>query len=157
MFTNEDWYGIDPDQTKDENDKSRLNQDKGQLVLSSALRLTFYSNATDINTGNYNFNNFLKLLPLCKPYRQYPDIITGSRNLSNTSGEKVYQDQLELIFTLIFTLSNFGDLQLSRHLLPDEYNFLASEAVLKHASGAATKDCCLGQLARILFCLRILA
>ena len=47
MFTNEDWYGIDPDQTKDENDKSRLNQDKGQLVLSSALRLTFYSNATD--------------------------------------------------------------------------------------------------------------
>ena len=93
---------------------------------------------------------------MCKPYRQYPDIINGSMNLSNTSGEKVYQDQLELIFTLIFTLSNFGDLQLSRHLLPDEYNFLASEAVLKHASEAATENIsCLGQLARILFCLRI--
>ena len=156
MFTNEDWYGIDPDQTNDENDKSRLNQDTGQLILSSALRLTFYSNATDINIGNYKFNHFLKLLPMCKPYREYLDIINGSMNLSNTSGEKVYQDQLELIFTLIFTLSNFGDLQLSRHLLPDEYNFLASEAVLKHAFEAATKNIsCLGQLARILFCLRI--
>ena len=156
MFTSEEWFGIDPDQTNDESDNPKLNQDKGQLALSSALRLTFYSNAIDINVGNYKFASFLKLLPLCRPYRQYSDIIAGSRNLPNSSGEKVYQDQLELIFTLIFTLSNFGDLQLSRQLLPDEYNFLASESVLKHASEAAIKDIShLGQLARILFCLRI--
>ena len=161
MYTNEDWYGIDPDHIYDDDNIARLSQNKGHSTLSFALLLTFYSNASDINTGNCTYLHFLKLLPFCKPYRFYDEIAKhGESNVA-----EIYDQQLNLIFTIILTLSNFGDLQLSKELFPDEYKFLNNKNVIKYATDQIINNSnsdnnnnnsnTLDQISQILICLRI--
>jgi hypothetical protein len=83
-----------------------------QRTMSNSLIHTFYANRVGVSFGA-GYEQVFKWLPTLRPYKG-PDQLVWQH----------YIDQCYLVTHIVFTLNNWGELQLDPELLPHEYYFV---------------------------------
>jgi hypothetical protein len=107
-----------------------------QRTMSNSLIHTFYASRVGVSFGA-GYEQVLKWLPTMRPYK-------GPIELS----WQHYIDQCYLVTHIVFTLNNWGELQLDPELLPHEYYFVREHMAVQ------IKHCDVHLVGEFIECLR---
>lgn len=120
-FTTEDYFG--EKNTAFQYEPSHTAPTMELSYYTSALTYGYYANKIGIDIPGISLTSMLKLLPLYRPYRITPP--------GSAFDFDFFASQLTMIFNLVHVLSNNGEFQLNRELLPQEFGFLSNEHVFR--------------------------
>jgi hypothetical protein len=109
-------------------------------ILSNALSVSFYADGVGVDIG-CNLVDALKHVPRLRPY-QGPKLALSW---------DMFIDQCFLVFNIVHVLSNYGELKLSKRMLPHEWHFIRS----REAFNAAVEQQDMHIISGLLHCNRI--
>ena len=144
----EDWFKFDPAHPV------QLSPVNGHLLLRDALLMTYFADSADVVIAGTSYLDLLKLLPRLRPYQEEPLREKTDEDGEGSSSETsitLFEDQCALIFTVVQTLSHFGELCLSPTLFPEEYAFLRRKDTMTKALNSRN----IHAISQIITCLRI--